>query len=259
MISPERVRDLHLQIGEKRKAAANRLIEDLRAAFGFAIQTGMWKGTNPCLGVTFFHRPKRKRFVTPDEMPKLFAALKTETNPDVVDYVNLSLWTGARKSEVLSMRWADIALSDNRWTVPFPKNSESYDVALTPEAIGILRRRLKGRKENNAWVFPSFGKSGHIVDFKKRWKALVTRAGLTNLRQHDLRRTLGSWQAGQGTSLLIIGKSLGHKSQAATAIYSQLDLDPVRQSVNSATKAILAAGKKKPRGMLTAKAASQKG
>ncbi|RON06245.1 tyrosine-type recombinase/integrase [Pseudomonas brassicacearum] len=63
---------------------------------------------------------------------------------------------------------------------------------------------------------------------------------LTDLRIHDLRRTLGSWQAKTGASLAIIGKSLNHKTQQATAVYARLDLDPVRQSVNTATLAMLA-------------------
>jgi integrase len=62
---------------------------------------------------------------------------------------------------------------------------------------------------------------------------------------HDLRRTLGSWQARTGASLAIIGKSLNHKSQQATAIYARLDLDPVRQSVNTATAAMFEAARLK--------------
>lgn len=64
---------------------------------------------------------------------------------------------------------------------------------------------------------------------------------MTDLRIHDLRRTLGSWQAKTGASLAIIGKSLNHKTHQATAIYARLDLDPVRQSVNTATQAMLEA------------------
>ncbi|GAB3394313.1 tyrosine-type recombinase/integrase [Azotobacter armeniacus] len=64
---------------------------------------------------------------------------------------------------------------------------------------------------------------------------------MTDLRIHDLRRTLGSWQAKTGASLAIIGKSLNHKTHQATAIYARLDLDPVRQSVETATKAMLEA------------------
>ena len=70
---------------------------------------------------------------------------------------------------------------------------------------------------------------------------MLVRAGLSNLRIHDLRRTLGSWQAKQGASLAIIGKSLNHKNPSTTAIYARLDLDPVRDSVNSATSAMLVA------------------
>ena len=77
---------------------------------------------------------------------------------------------------------------------------------------------------------------------KKAWATLLKAAGIKNLRIHDLRRTLGSWQARTGASLPIIGKSLNHKTHQATAIYARLDLDPVRQSVNTATTAMMEAG-----------------
>lgn len=65
-------------------------------------------------------------------------------------------------------------------------------------------------------------------------------ARMENLRIHDLRRTLGSWQAAAGASLVIIGKSLNQKSVSTTAIYARLNLDPVRESVVRATNAMLA-------------------
>ncbi len=70
----------------------------------------------------------------------------------------------------------------------------------------------------------------------------VRRNGFTRLHIHDLRRSLGSWQAITGASLSIIGKSLGHKSPDSTMIYARLSLDPVRQSVNTATAAMMEAG-----------------
>jgi site-specific recombinase XerD len=246
-IARKEVLDLHAAIGEKHKPAANKLLELLRAAINWAIEQQIFRGENPAAKIALFHKVKRTRFIQPNEMPKLFAALKTEPNRDVVDFINLSLWTGARKSDVLSMRWQDISLEDNRWLVPDPKNREPYQIALTPEAVTILKKRLNERCDGNTWVFPSYGRTGHVVDFKKRWKSLLVRAGLSDLRQHDLRRTLGSWQAGQGVSLQIIGKSLGHRSVAATQIYSQLNLDPVRESVQAATKAMIVAGRKKPK------------
>jgi integrase len=65
---------------------------------------------------------------------------------------------------------------------------------------------------------------------------------LLDLRPHDLRRTMGSWQASSGSSLLIIGKSLGHRSMTSTLIYSRLNIDPIRQSMATATQNMLVAG-----------------
>ncbi len=86
------------------------------------------------------------------------------------------------------------------------------------------------------------------VAAEKRYRALADGLGIdpelydmTDLRIHDLRRTLGSWQAKTGASLVIIGKSLNHKSLKSTGIYARLDLDPVRQSVDTATQAMLEA------------------
>ncbi|HEY3327803.1 MAG TPA: tyrosine-type recombinase/integrase [Novimethylophilus sp.] len=70
----------------------------------------------------------------------------------------------------------------------------------------------------------------------------TTGSRLNDLRIHDMRRTLGSWQAATGASLVVIGKSLGHKDTASTMIYSRLNLDPVRDSMQTATRAMLAAG-----------------
>jgi integrase len=91
-------------------------------------------------------------------------------------------------------------------------------------------------------VFPGRGRSGHVMEPKSAWKRILKRAELADLRLHDLRRTLGSWQAATGASLPIIGKSLGHNSLQATKIYAQLDLDPVRAAVTQATDAMLLAG-----------------
>jgi integrase len=80
----------------------------------------------------------------------------------------------------------------------------------------------------------------------KQLRVKMDGARLEDVRIHDLRRTLGSWQARTGASMVIIGKSLGHKSQQATAVYARLDLDPVRESMERATSAMLVAGGVKP-------------
>ena len=153
-ISRKEVDDLHAAIGKQHKPAANKLLELLRAAINWAIEKSNYTGENPAAKIQLFHEESRTRFVQPNEMPKLFTQLKAEPNKDFVDFVNLALWTGARKADILSMRWQDLFLDDNRWSVPEPKNREPYQIALTPEAVTILKKRLARRLDDNLWVFP---------------------------------------------------------------------------------------------------------
>jgi integrase len=247
-ISQDDVEGLHAKISAKHKRAANVAVKHLRVLYAFAARKKLYKGDSPAKGFKLNKENKRTRYLQPAELPPLFAALKRAPNPDLRDFVNLSLWTGARKMDTLSMRWSDVDLTGgNSWTVPDPKNQTPYTVPLTDEAIAILKDRLRLRVHGNPWVFPSIGKTGHLVDPKKRWKELLKDAGLENadLRIHDLRRTNASYQSIGGSSLPIIGKSLGHASgSTATAIYSQVNLDAVRNSVEAAGAAILAAMKK---------------
>lgn len=94
------------------------------------------------------------------------------------------------------------------------------------------------------WVFPSdrkgrkTGELSHLSNPKEAWKRLLKRAGIKDLRIHDLRRTAGSYMAIQGVSPTIIGKALGHRSQAATAMYARLTQDPARQAMIKAQEAL---------------------
>jgi integrase len=121
------------------------------------------------------------------------------------------------------------------------KAGETIVVPLSPPAIEILRDRL-ATANGSPWVFPSKGRTGHLTEPKSAWKRIIDRAGLSDVRLHDLRRTLGSWMTMGGASLPIVGKMLGHRQPATTAIYARLQVDPVRKSVNAATEAMLAAG-----------------
>jgi integrase len=112
--------------------------------------------------------------------------------------------------------------------------------------LDVLKTRKESAKKGCQWVFPatrSDSRSGHLNYPQRAWVRICERAGLKNIRIHDLRRTLGSWQAATGASLPIIGKSLGHKNQSTTQIYARLNLDPVRESVDAATAAMMALAK----------------
>lgn len=241
-ISSEFVSRWHKQLGEKSgKIQANRTLQLVRAVFNFGIKIQYYEGYNPCVGVVRFRENSRERFLNAEELRRLFEAMETVANPNMKDFFLLALYTGARRGNVQSMRWTDVDLDQSLWIVPGDqsKNGDSMKIILAPEAVEILIARRKRHESKSEHVFPSNrsdSKTPHLVEPKKAWKRICDVAGLRDVRIHDLRRTLGSWQAAAGSSLHIIGKSLGHKNQATTAIYARLDLDPVRASVNEAVR-----------------------
>lgn len=281
----------------ERQGKASATINNVRALASTIYSHGMEWGyahANPVSATKTRRKVSRDRFLQSNELPRFFASLLKESNQTVRDYFLVSLLTGARRTNVLEMRWREIDFDNRIWRIPRTKNGEPQNVTLTNEVIEILESRRAAAENRGEHVFPGEGGSGHLVEPKKGWKRIFDRdeldqlvgmiegAGgrfvpkrsdrtgrevyetmdsrLTRARQiaktlglpvenvrirdvriHDLRRTLGSWQAIKGSSLPIIGKSLNHKSQQATAIYARLDLDPVRASVEQATEAMLRA------------------
>ena len=240
-IKHEEVDRLHKKIGRnKGLVTANIVLKLLHVMFNKAInEWRIWKGENPAHGIAKFPEQSRDRFLQSDELPKFFQAVAKEENETIRDYVLMSLLTGARRSNVLAMRWQDINFERAEWRIEETKNGTPQTITLSPEGIEVLRNRRPS--DEAEYVFSGSGKSGHLEEPKKGWKRILERAGIEDLRIHDLRRTLGSWQAKTGASLAIIGKSLNHKNQNTTAIYARLDLDPVRDSVNTATNAMMVA------------------
>ena len=241
-ITKQEIQLLHERIRDENGLyQANRILERISSIFNRAIEWG-WQGENPAQGIRKFREKSRDRFLQPDELPRFFSALEEEENTTARDYIMLSLLTGARKSNVLAMRWEDIFFERAEWRIPETKNGDSLTLPLSQNAVEILERRRQDT--HSQWVFPAdASKSGHFSDPKRAWQRVLTRAGIKDLRIHDLRRSLGSWQASTGASGFVIGKSLGHKSQQATQIYARLNLDPVRDSIEKATQAMMTAGR----------------
>lgn len=243
-LSQSELRELHASIGEKHGPyMANRVLSLLRSMLNRADQIG-YQGINPALRVEAFPETKRDRFVREDEMPRLFKALAAEP-PIFADFFTLALLTGARRANLQSMTWADVHLGEQVWRVPDTKSGDPVNLHLPAEAVKILGRRKAGAN-GSRHVFPANSRSGHIMDPKTAWKRITAAAGLEGVRIHDLRRSLGSWMANSGASLPIVGKALGHKTAAATAIYARLSQAPVAAAVDQATSAMLAASEVKP-------------
>lgn len=214
---------------ENGKYQANHVLERLRAMYNKAIEWG-WKGYNPTNNIKKNRTEKRDRYLSEDEFTRFNNVLEKESLIHRSFFL-LLLYTGARKSNVLAMRWEDIDFKLNQWRIPDTKNGEPAYIPLISQAKDILLNLPK----NSKWVFPNpKDPTKHYVWFNRVWKEILKEANLKNIRMHDLRRTMGSWQAITGASLLTIGKSLGHKSNQATEIYARLSKDPVQNSMQLA-------------------------
>ena len=290
---------LHGKISKTAPITANRFIALLSSVFSRAIEWGYYEKINPSSSIRRNPEKSRDRFLQSNELKYFFDALSIEPNEIIKNYLLTSLLTGARRSNVIAMRWKNINFERAEWRIEETKNGSSQTVPLSPEVVSILldiQNAQNKNKENNElteFVFPGSGKTGHLVEPKKGWHRIKLRAkalgfidaiakkskwnkkkslaeyenarchpdeviqkyletgnnlgvsseqyDISDLRIHDLRRTLGSWQAKAGASLSVIGKSLNHKSVNTTAIYARLDLDPVRESIDKATSDMLGA------------------
>lgn len=244
------IQQLHTALGSNRgHVIANRVLSMLAIMFNKAIDDGYYPHANPAAKIKRFREYARSRFLSGDELPAFWSALEQTQDNNIRDYIILSLLTGARKGNVLGMKWENIDFSQQEWHIPKTKNGDAQTIPLVGAAMEILNRRYLEKKME--YVFPpqrSDSTSPHMVQVKRAWDKIMVTAGFKNehgqwlrekLTLHDLRRTSGSWQTKTGASAFVVGKSLGHKSPKSTQIYARMDLDPVRTSLTKAADAIL--------------------
>ncbi|MEQ9208988.1 MAG: site-specific integrase, partial [Pseudomonadales bacterium] len=166
-----------------------------------------------------FREKSRDRYILPDEMPLLLQALEAEHNEIARDYIYISLFTGARKTNVLEMRWEQVDWHNKTWRIPDSKNGEPVEVPLSLKAEEVLERRLKAGA-GSPWVFPSeTSKGGHLIDPKKAWIRIKQRA------------TLSAWSLDQKIAALIEEKKRtlpeGHE---VGSLYSAVESEAQKQN-----------------------------
>jgi integrase len=219
---------------------ANRNFDTFRAILNWGRDREHVKlDGNPCAGIDKFKTKARERFLLPgDEYNRFMASVEAEPNPVIRNFVKLCMLTGMRSGNVMAMRWDEIDWDLATWSIADTKNNDSQRVNLTPAAMALLKE-IYDNRTCNTWVLPARGKgkTGHLVEPKNAWKKIIERAEISDLRPHDLRRTVGSYMAIQGVDTKIIGKALGHRSAQATAIYARLTQDPVRIALENAQAA----------------------
>lgn len=231
---------LHITIGEKHPSAANRVLELVRQEFRRGFRMKKITVKDPTAGIIRFPKTERERYLDDTELPKFLAEVDKLLHEVTRDFFRLALFIGARRSNIAAMRWDELRLESRKWIIPKAKAKSKKDmvIVLSEQAMEILLRRHATK--TSEYVLPSRSRTGHVVEPKHAMKRILERAGLSDVRFHDLRRTLGSWMAASGVSLPVIGKMLGHASPNATKVYARMNLDPVQKAINAVTTAMVA-------------------
>ena len=246
-VRPEDVDRLHRKITNAGHIhRANRTVAVLSKMFSLAIRWAM-RSDNPCRGVEKNREHARRRYLDADELSRLVAALAVHPDRQSANAIRLLLLTGARRGEVLGMRWGDIDLTGGTWNWEAAglKQGRDHSVPLSGPARAVLSEihseQISGKRQLPEHVFPSHGSTGHLREIKKSWRSLCRAAGVEALRLHDLRHSFASELVSSGASLPLIGSLLGHSSPATTARYSHLYSDPQRAAVERVGAAVVAA------------------
>jgi integrase len=249
-IDPEDVRDLTTALAAASgETTANRTLQLFRAIVNFGRKKGMIGRDHAGAladACELYRENPRTRRLNAEEVGDFFRALDGESEGSFRDFMRLLLFTGARSANVAALRWPELDLDARTWEIPATKAKagDPIIIPLGPTPLQVLTERRKAAPRAAEFVFPAFSASGHMTAPKKAWAAFRVRAGLPDVRMHDVRRTLGSFMLDTGAPLEIIGKQLGHRDQKSTAVYAKLALQPVRAAQEKAEAAILDASRR---------------
>jgi integrase len=227
---------LHRRISQTAPYQANRCLAVLSKMFSLAIRWRM-RTDNPCVGIARNKEHDRERYLTGEELPRLLTALAEYRDQRTAAIFRLLLLTGARRGEVLSMRWEDVDVGGGVWTKPHgrTKQRERHVVPLSAAARTVLAELAAETPDLNGFIFPAGrGATGPMRTVEKPWKSLCQAAGITNLRTHDLRHSYASQLASAGIGLHVIGRLLGHRKPSTTARYSHLTDAALREATERA-------------------------
>lgn len=242
-VGPTHVVGLHQRLHET-PAAANQAVRALSAMYKLAedwelVPDGL---SNPCRAIAEYPGRRRERFLTEAELDRLGRALdEVETegraSSSAVAAIRLLILTGCRKSEILSMRWEEVALEAAELRLADSKTGARV-VSLSEPAVKLLAGlpRLPG----NPWVLPGRKPGAHLRKLDDAWQSVRTRAGLEGVRLHDLRHSFASRALALGEGLPMIGKLLGHARIETTSRYAHLARDSVRESAERVAASIAA-------------------
>jgi integrase len=241
---------LHLAMKEK-PYQANRTLALLSKFFNWCEKNSHRPdGSNPCRHVSKYRERRNERYLSAEELARLGGALSSAeiagTSPFIIGAIRLLALTGARLSEILTLRWENVDVENACLRLPDSKTGQK-SIYLNAPALDVLNSLP--RLDGNPHVIAGERPAAHWVNLQKPWRRIRRAAGLDDVRIHDLRHSFASVAAASGQSLHVIGALLGHSQPQTTSRYAHLAADPLRaanDAVGSRIALAMDAGHRNP-------------
>jgi integrase len=237
------VADLHHSLRAK-PIQANRVLAVVSKMLNLAETWGLRPlHSNPCPRIGRYRENRRERFLSGAELRRLGEALAAveqdrSEDPGAVLAIRLLLLTGARRDEILGLRWQDVDLETGTLNLPDSKTGKK-SIPLGPAAVELLA--AAPRLEGCLYVIPGRRRlDARFVGIQRPWARIRARANLGDLRIHDLRHSYAACGVAANLGLPVLGAILGHRHPATTARYAHLADDPRRAAASLISNQIAA-------------------
>jgi integrase len=232
---------LHRRLGERARSTANRTVALVSVIYSWGERTGrLPEGhPNPARAIPKYPEKSRERFATQEEVGLIGRALDEEENVYLRGFVWLALLLGCRKNELLRIEWRDVDLENGLLHLRRTKSGRPFHLPLSKPARDAFHRIP--REANNPYVFVGARPGSHLVNIDKAWRRIRDRAGVPDVRFHDLRRTVGSWMAQKQKGEALIGSVLGQSDARSTRVYTRMTDAGRRDALEEHAQAVLEA------------------
>ncbi len=202
--------------------------------------------SNPARRIKLYRETSRERFLSEDELRAAVSAIAStekagRIGPHAAAGLRLALFTGARSGEILSAKWEYVDWNRRIIRLPDSKTGDARTIHLSEAALAVL----EGLAHVGPYIIAGAVKGEAYRSLTRAWVECRGKAGLSDVRLHDLRHSFASHAAANGVSLQMIGKLLGHKVAATTARYAHLARDAaadVNDQLGVSMAAVIAKG-----------------
>jgi len=236
-ISKASIMKLHSDMVVKKKlapATANKVLIFLSSAFNIAIDLEIdGVSENPTKGIKEYKLNNAKeRYITKAEASRLLEAINdTEQNIHLKYIVPMLILTGARRGEVLKAKREDFNLNQLTWTIPTSKSGKKRILPITPQLLELYHSIPKSE---SPYLFTSLKTNKPYVTIYSSWNSARVKAGLKDVRMHDLRHSFASALVNSGRSLYEVQTLLGHSTSTMTQRYAHLSNEALMSAASCA-------------------------